>query len=119
MIKHDTEKITLDVVTSIYKNKLRPLKDQLGRVVKDDTGKTVKGLEEVWHKDLKLKTIFYKNDIRLRGETLTRTDKIAKSRCIIFDRCSGKFFTVAHPLKEIEEILSKEESITPVGFKKY
>jgi hypothetical protein len=118
MIKHNREEIILNVVSSVYKNKLVTVKDNLGKVVKDEKGKPIKALDEVWEKDLQLKTVFLKDSLTIRGETLTRKNTKAKNRCVIYDRSSGKFFTIAHSLKELDEALA-DPSPTSVGFKKY
>jgi hypothetical protein len=119
MIKHDNHEITLYVISPVYKTKLKTVKDGLGNIVKNEDGKPVKGYEEVWHKDIRLKTIFQKDAITLRGETLDRKNKPCKKRCVIYDKYIGKFFTIAHSLSELEQALNGVDENTPIGFKRY
>lgn len=103
------------VVRPVYRTELVPIKDNRGRKVKDDVGRIIKEEKDVFVKDVYMPTEFLLDGITLHGKTLTKAGTIAKQRCIIFDRYTGQYFTVAHSLEEISEALSPRRADIKVG----
>lgn len=109
--------IEVHIVTPIYKPKVRILRDAVGKIVKGENKKPIRQPQETFVKDMFLKTRLLKSGITFTGETITSNHRVAKNRCVIFDKFTNKFFTVLGEVKELEKALS-ETKPREIGFKK-
>lgn len=109
------DRMIAKVIKPVYRTELVPIKDSRGRKVKDDLGRIIKEERDIFIKDVFMSTEFLLDGITFHGKTLTKSGTVAKQRCIIFDRYTGQYFTVAHSLEEISEALSPRRADIKIG----
>jgi len=71
--------------------------------------------KEVLLKQLHLRKWFRKDGITSVEEYVTTRNRIAKNRCIVFDKYSGRFYATFHSVDDV--LNSITSSINPIGFR--
>jgi len=101
------ECVQLDVVHSIYKTKT--VYQKLG----DDL---IPERKEVLAKQIRVKKWFKKEAISSVEEYVTSKNKVSKSRSVVFDKYSGRFYATFHSPEEVIQHISSTPIKTPIGF---
>lgn len=73
--------------------------------------------KEVTVKQIKVKKWFKKESIISVEEYVTSKNKISKTRSIIFDKFSSRFYATFHSPKEILTAISASPMNNPIGYK--
>lgn len=106
MIKSTPDSIELTLIQSVYKRVQR---------FKDGTEDFEDDL--VLHKQVKILKRFERNSIGSVEQCLNAHNKVSKTKCIVYDKFSGKFYEVAHPYEEVNFVVfGNEQSPNPIGF---
>jgi len=101
------DNIQLSIVHSVTKQKLV--------FQKTDDGESYPSAKEVNVKQLHVQKWFKKDGITSVEEYVTAKNKIAKSRCIVFDKYSGRFYATFHSAKDVIESISFVKT-NPIGY---
>ena len=109
-ITQQNESVCLQVVHSVTKNKTV--------YVKLSGGEEYPETKEIFIKQIRVKKWFKKDGITSIEEYVTATNKIAKSRCIVYDKYSGRFYVTFHKSDEVINAIASSSSYNPIGFKK-
>lgn len=105
------EGIELLMITPVYKSKIKE--------VNVDGVKTAVE-QQVLAKELRTKKWIRKDAITSVENYLTSRSTVSKTRSVIFDKYSGKYFATAHSTDNIIEVLTHVDSYSPkIGFKNY
>lgn len=102
------ESIRLDVVHSVYKTKLEY--EQMPE------GELFPSKKEVLQKQIRVKKWFKKEGITSVEEYVTSRNTISKSRCIVFDKYSGRFYATFHNAEEVMKIIETQPYKNQIGF---
>ena len=102
-INATSERIQLDLIHSVYKNKT------------DKSGEQV----EVLVKEFKVKRWFNKTSLSGPEEYVTKKNTIAKDRSIVFDRDTGRFYSVWHSSQEVLEAIEDNSCTNRTYIKGY
>lgn len=108
MIVCTADSIQLEVVHSVYKDKL-----EYERLPDGDLFPTKK---EVFKKQIRVKKWFKKEAITSVEEYVTSKNTIAKSRSIVFDKYSGKFYATYHNPTEVMRNIEPQSYKNQIGF---
>jgi hypothetical protein len=107
-VKSDRNHIELSVVHSVYKSELKKVKHPDGSVEKVSVDKMTKQIH--------VRKWFIKDGITSVEEYVTKDDKISKTRSIVYDKYSGRFYATHHGAAEVMQHLSPPAK--DVGFQK-
>ena len=102
------DSLRLDVVHSVYKNKVV--------YEKMPEGELFPSKKEVLHKQIRVKKWFKKEAIVSVEEYVTVNNKIAKSRSIVFDKYSGRFYATFHRMDDVVNNLAHQPYKNQIGF---
>lgn len=103
---HDS--VRLEIVHSVYKNKLV--------YEKMPEGELFPNKKEVLHKQLRVKKWFKKDGITSVEEYVTAKNTVAKSRSVVFDKYSGRFYATYHKMDDIMKHLMPQPYKNQIGF---
>jgi len=98
------DNVQLSIVHSVTKQKLVSHK-----------GAEYPELKEVNVKQIYVQKWFKKEGITSVEEYVTSKNKIAKSRSIVFDKYSGRFYATYHSPKEVMESINRIKT-NPIGY---
>ncbi len=70
--------------------------------------------KQVLVKEIKIKKWFHVEAITSIEEYVGKNNRVVKSRCMIFDKYSSRFYVTWHPAGEILQMLQKPKQ--PIGF---
>jgi hypothetical protein len=101
------DNIKLSIVHSVTKQKVK--------LVKTEDGTSYPSAQEVNVKQLHVQKWFKKDGITSVEEYVTAKNTIAKSRCIVFDKYSGRFYATFHSAKDVIESISYVKT-NPIGY---
>jgi hypothetical protein len=93
MIETNGDTIMLEIVHSVYKNKIQYEKLADGELYPQKT--------EVLQKQMRVKKWFKKECITSVEEYVTSKNTIAKNRSIVFDKYSSRFYVTYHKPEEV------------------
>lgn len=113
MIIHDNGWMLLNVVVEKIATKVVDLKVK-GKLVKEEDGSVVKQVVEYVEKEVIAPTKFIKDGITLVGNEINSKYRVLKTKSTIFDKYTGKTYTVKHRPEEISAVLEQKNYI---GFK--
>ena len=102
------EDIQLEIVHSVYKNKVVYEKLAGGEVYPEK--------KEVLVKQIKVKKWFKKEAIVSVEEYVTTKNKVAKTRSIVFDKYSSRFYATYHNADEVMRNINNRSRNTQIGF---
>jgi len=102
------DSIRLEVVHSVYKNKIEY--EQL------PGGEEYPLQKEKLIKQIRVKKWFKKEAITSVEEYVTAKNTIARNRCIVFDKYSGKFYATYHRPDEVIENIEPQPYKNQIGF---
>lgn len=106
MIKSTPDSIELTLIQSVYK---RVYRSKEGMDPEEDL---------VLEKQVKVLKRFERTSIGSVEQCLTAHNKVSKTKCIVYDKFSGKFYEVAHSYEEVNFVVfGNEQSPNPIGFK--
>lgn len=103
-----SESVRLDVVHSVYKTKLEY--EQLPE------GELFPNKREVLQKQIRVKKWFKKEGITSVEEYVTAKNRISKSRSIVFDKYSGRFYATFHSADEVMRNIETQPYKNQIGF---
>lgn len=106
-IQNVQDSICLSVVHSVRKQKTVYLKLSGGEDYPEQ--------KEVLVKQLHVRKWFRKDGITSVEEYVTAKHKIARNRCIVFDKYSGRFYETFHSTEEV--MLNITSAVNPIGFR--
>jgi hypothetical protein len=105
MIKSTPDSIELTLIQSVYK---RVYTTREGQETEEDL---------VLHKQVKVLKRFERTCIGSVEQCLNAHNKVSKTKCIVYDKFSGKFYEVAHPYEEVNFVVfGQQPSPNPIGF---
>jgi hypothetical protein len=107
-IQTNGENIMLEVVHSVYKNKVE--------YERMPEGELFPNRKEVLHKQIRVKKWFKIEGITSVEEYVTAKNTIAKNRCIVFDKYSGKFYATFHTAEDVVRNISPQSYKNQIGF---
>jgi hypothetical protein len=107
--------MTLQVIYPLYKTELIPVKDNRGNKVKDDLGRYIKEEKQKLIKNVNVPLTFYIDDIRMTGGLLTEKGTVAKTKCVIYDRNTARYYNVNHTSDQERKAMSLD-TYQPIGF---
>jgi hypothetical protein len=107
-IKSTKDSVQLEVVHSVYKNTVKY--EQMPE------GDLYPVKKETFQKQIRVKKWFKKEAITSVEEYVTIKNKIAKRRCIVFDKYSGKFYATFHNLEEVFKSIEVQSYKNQIGF---
>lgn len=88
---------TMYVVQRVYKTIRYKVKD----------GDQVREVEdEVYVKEIYVRKWFIKDSITAVEQYINRSNKAAKTRCIVFDKYTGRNYPVAHSMDDVTELFN-------------
>lgn len=102
------ESVRLDVVHSVYKTKLEY--EQMPE------GELFPNKREVLHKQIRVKKWFKKEGITSVEEYVTARNTVSKSRSIVFDKYSGRFYATFHHPEEVMRSIETQPYKNQIGF---
>jgi hypothetical protein len=102
------ESIRLDIVHSVYKNKIV--------YEKMPEGDLFPNKKETLHKQIRVKKWFKKDAIVSVEEYVTVNNKISKHRSIVFDKYSGRFYATYHNIDDVIKNLTHQPYKNQIGF---
>jgi hypothetical protein len=108
MIKMTSDSIQLEIVHSVYKDKV-----EYERLPEGELFPTKK---EVLQKQIRVKKWFKKEAITSVEEYVTSKNKIAKSRCIVFDKYSARFYATYHNSEDVMRCIEPQSYKNQIGF---
>lgn len=108
-IKSINDNICLHIVHSVTKQKMVTHKLATGELYEEK--------EEVLVKQLHVKKWFKKEGITSVEEYVTAKNTIAKSRSIVFDKYSGRFYATFHPAEDVINTINQQPQANQIGFK--
>ncbi len=111
-ILSDEQSIQLVLINPIYQTKTFKIKDKAGNIGYIE--------KEVFIKELPVKKWMRKSNITSVEQYITTSNKIAKSRSIIFDQSCGRFYSTLHTPEDIWKNIVGENTLTQkskIGFK--
>ena len=100
--------IQLDIVHSVYKHKI--VYEKLAG------GESYPERKEILVKQIKVKKWFKKEAIVSVEEYVTTKNKVAKTRSIVFDKYSSKFYATYHNAEDVMRNISSRTRNTQIGF---
>lgn len=98
----------LEVVHSVYKKKVEYEMMPEGDLFPQQ--------KEKLHKQIRVKKWFKKDAISSVEEYVTSKNTIAKNRCIVFDKYSGRFYATFHHMNEVVNKLEPQPCKNQIGF---
>jgi hypothetical protein len=104
----NNDSVMLEVVHSVYKKKVEYETMPGGDVYPQQ--------KEVLHKQIKVKKWFKKEAISSVEEYVTSKNTIAKNRCIVFDKYSGRFYATFHHMRDVVNKLEPQPYKNQIGF---
>lgn len=107
-IRTTSDSVQLEVVHSVYKFKVEY--EQMPE------GDLFPNRKEVLHKQIRVKKWFKKEAITSVEEYVTVKNTIAKSRSIVFDKYSGKFYATFHNPEEVIKCIEPQSYKNQIGF---
>jgi hypothetical protein len=107
-VQTTVDDIQLEIVHSVYKNKVVYEKLEGGEVYPEK--------KEVLVKQIKVKKWFKKEAIVSVEEYVTTKNKVAKTRSIVFDKYSSRFYATYHNADEVMKNISNRTRNTQIGF---
>ncbi len=116
VIQKKGERLTLNVVSPTYKTKLIALRDFDGKLIKGPDGKSIKQEQDIYIKDIEVPTGFSIDSITMTGGVMTKRGTINKTQCVIYDKYTGRFYTVAHSRTDVEDAIGLYDTAPPIGF---
>lgn len=108
MIKHNGESIQLEIVHSVYKSKME--------YEKLADGELYPNRKEVLDKQIRVRKWFKKEAITSVEEYVTTKNTIAKNRCIVYDKYSGKFYAAFHHPDDVMSEIEPKPIENKIGF---
>lgn len=102
------ESVRLDIVHSVYKNTVKY--EQLPE------GEMFPVKKETLHKQIRVKKWFKKEAITSVEEYVTSRNRIAKSRSVVFDKYSQKFYATFHNAEEVIRSIEPQSYQNKIGF---
>lgn len=100
--------IQLFMITPIYKSKIK--------TVEVDGVKT-NVEQQILVKELQIKKWIRKDAITSVENYVTAKNTISKTRAVIFDKYSNRFYVAAHNIDNIHEAISPQTKVVSIGFK--
>lgn len=107
-IETTDESVRLEVVHSVYKSKVKYEKMEGGELFPER--------KEVLHKQIRVKKWFKKEAITSVEEYVTNKNTIARNRCVVFDKYSGKFYAAFHNVNEVMRCIEIQPYKNQIGF---
>lgn len=108
-IQVSRDSIRLEVVHSVYRKKLVYIKVEQELLAEE---------KEVLKKELRVKKWFKKEAIVSVEDYVTKNNTIAKSRCVVFDKYSGRFYATFHSPQDVMEKIDPFTKKDQIGFKR-
>lgn len=102
------ESVRLEVVHSVYKTKIEYEKMEGGELFPER--------RDVLHKQIRVKKWFKKEGITSVEEYVTTKNTIARNRCVVFDKYSGKFYAAFHNVQEVMRSIETQPYKNQIGF---
>lgn len=115
-IKRIGERLILNVINPVFKTKRTPMRDHNGKLIKDNFGKIIKEEQDIFVKNISVPTGFDIDAIKITGGTMTQRGELSKTKCVVYDKYTSRFYTVAHSQDDVEKALDISTSYTPIGF---
>lgn len=103
-------KVCLALINPVYK--------KTTSYIKTTNGELIKGQKEKFHKETQVLKWIDLDAIVSIEEYITKKGEVAKSRSIIFDKYSNKFYATWHSVHEIIEAIEDRKD-DAVGFRRY
>lgn len=107
-IRSTAESIQLDVVHSVYKDKVEYQKLAEGEIYPTK--------REVLQKQMRVKKWFKKEAISSVEEYVTTKHTIAKNRCIVYDKYSARFYATYHNAEDVMRHIDPIPYKNQIGF---
>jgi len=107
-VQTTVDDIQLEIVHSVYKNKVVYEKLSGGEIYPEK--------KEVLVKQIKVKKWFKKEAIVSVEEYVTTKNKVAKTRSIVFDKYSSRFYATYHNADEVMRNINNRSRNTQIGF---
>lgn len=107
-IKSIGESVCLEIVHSIYKNKV-----EYEQMPEGDLFPVKK---EVLQKQIRVRKWFKKEAITSVEEHVTVKNTIAKNRSVVFDKYSARFYVTYHRPEDILNYIDAQPYKNPIGF---
>jgi hypothetical protein len=107
-IQSHGDSVRLEVVHSVYKTKVHYEKMEGGDLFPEQ--------RDVLVKQIRVKKWFKKEAITSVEEYVTVKNTIAKSRSIVFDKYSGKFYATFHGTQEVINHIEPQSYKNQIGF---
>lgn len=107
LIRSTVDAIELEVVHPVYKTKTK----------KKATGEVEK--VEVLDRELKIKKWFLKEAITSAEEYVDGRNRVSKSKCVVYDKYSSRFYAVWHSKDEVwtaKHSNTNNKSINTIGY---
>lgn len=108
-IIQNKENIRLSIVHQVYKEKIIYTKMPDGELIPEK--------KEKLKKEMTVHKWFKRDAITSVQEYVTASDRIAKSRCVVFDKYSGRSFVTYHSSDELMSYIAPD-AISISGFHK-
>ena len=102
------ESIRLDVVHSVYQNKIE--------FETLPEGELYPVQKEKLKKQIRVKKWFKKEAITSVEEYVTAKNTVSKNRSVIFDKYSGKFYATYHKVEEVMKNIESHSYKNQIGF---
>lgn len=106
-ILQNRENIRLSIVHQVYKERIIYTRMPDGELIPER--------KEKLKKEMSVQKWFKKDAITSVQEYVTASDRIAKSRCIVFDKYSGKSYVTYHTSEELINVISPD-AVSISGF---
>lgn len=113
--KTNDNQIEFFVIEPVFKTLTRNLKIN-GKNVRGSDGIKIREERDQFIKEVYLRKWMDKRDVSIYGQFIGSKGEINKSRSEIYNKSVGKFYTVAHNIEEIKQVL-QSETRKGVGFK--
>lgn len=107
-IRSSQDSIQLEVVHSVYKNKIV--------YEKMPDGELFPSKQEKLHKQIRVKKWFKKEAITSVEEYVTSKNTISKNRSIVFDKYSSRFYATFHNAEEVMRNIETQPYKNQIGF---
>lgn len=103
---HDLVK--LDIVHSVYKNKVV--------YEKMPEGDLFPNKKEILHKQIRVRKWFKKEAITSVEDYVTTRNQVSKNRSVVFDKYSGRFYATFHSADDVMRHIQPQPYKNQIGF---
>lgn len=105
------QEIQLFVIQPVYKTGTKVVTDSSGKRLKNELGKNLKIEDRKFLREAYLKVWFDKISLNPYGEYVGVKGEVVKNRSMIFCKDTQSYYTVAHNIKELEQVLQPNNKI--------